>query len=76
MKDIPGTYTERFKMTTIIPFLEREVLEYSDGQVIQVEQLIINGEGVYVHSVAILLQEEELDNAMRHFNFLRKYNLV
>lgn len=81
MKDIPGTVTERVTMLLPDYFDIGEILSSSlsgvEANKMQIEKRQVNNEMIGAkYEVAILIEGEELELALNHYNFLRKYNLA
>lgn len=77
MKDIPGTITDRFTLLLTSFFEVGEVISSTYSKALQIEKRIKYEDMIGAeYRVAVLIEGEELDTAMTHYNFLRKYKLV
>lgn len=77
MKNIPGTITDRFTLLMTAYFEVGDVITSANFKSMEVEKQISHNDMIGMeYRVAVLItDEEELEVAMNHYNFLHKYKL-
>ena len=76
---IKGTERDVFGLRTDFFYLAGEIIsaDACDGTLIEVKELVRDDVDSFLYLVLYpALIDDELDNAIEHFRFLRKYNLA
>ena len=76
MKEIPGTERLRFDMRLSDVHVQGDILTTGDAHPVIIEKRELDRPFSFLYTVSVLLGGEELQIALKHYELLKKYNLV